>query len=154
MPLKTTYRSSSSQRGAVLTVSLLLLLIMTILGITALSSSTLEEKMSANKMNQHITFHAAESAHEGVLNNLNSLATAINTGGPETVNIDLNEPSVTSTAVINYLGQGLPEGFSLGENKGSFIAHRFDVQGTGTKASASAQTTTTQGLFIIGPGGS
>ena len=50
----------NTQNGSALILSLLLLLVMTMLGITAMSTSTLEEKMSANDRNQKVAFQNAE----------------------------------------------------------------------------------------------
>lgn len=50
------------QRGSVLIVSLLILLVMTLLGITAMSTTTLEEKMAGNIRDKGIAFQAAEAA--------------------------------------------------------------------------------------------
>lgn len=52
----------TEQHGSVLVVSLLILLIMTLLGITAMSTTTLEEKMAGNIRDENIAFQAAEAA--------------------------------------------------------------------------------------------
>ncbi len=52
----------NKQQGAVLIVSLLMLLVMTIIGLSAMRSTTLEEKMAGNYRNSNIAFQAAESA--------------------------------------------------------------------------------------------
>lgn len=51
-----------SQRGVVLVVSLMLLLVMTIIGLASMATSTLEEKMTGNLRDQSLAFEAAESA--------------------------------------------------------------------------------------------
>ncbi len=50
------------QRGVSLVVALILLLIMTLLGLAALRSTTLQEHMSANMIDRTAQFQAAESA--------------------------------------------------------------------------------------------
>ncbi|MEE9337106.1 MAG: PilX N-terminal domain-containing pilus assembly protein [Methylococcaceae bacterium] len=55
--------SSSSQQGAVLIVSLLFLVIMTILGVSAMSTNVLEEKMVSNIRQEKIAFQAADSCN-------------------------------------------------------------------------------------------
>jgi len=50
------------QNGSALIISLLMLLVLTMLGITSMSTSTLEEKMAANDRNQKLNFQDAESA--------------------------------------------------------------------------------------------
>ena len=50
----------NTQNGSALILSLLILLVMTMLGITAMSTSSLQEKMASNDRNQKITFQNAE----------------------------------------------------------------------------------------------
>lgn len=50
------------ERGSVLTISLVFLVLLTIIGITAMNFSTLEEKMAGNFKDQYLAFQAAESA--------------------------------------------------------------------------------------------
>jgi len=57
-----TVDSRHTQKGAALIVSLLFLLIMTIVGITAMQVATLEERMSGNMRARSLAFQAAESA--------------------------------------------------------------------------------------------
>ena len=51
-----------SQGGAVLIMALVFLVILTILGVTAMSGAALEEKMAANLKEQTVAFQAAETA--------------------------------------------------------------------------------------------
>ncbi|QSA99167.1 pilus assembly protein PilX [Methylococcus sp. EFPC2] len=53
---------AGAQKGAVLVVSLIMLLLMTLLGVTALQTITLEEKMAGNMRDRSLAFQAAESA--------------------------------------------------------------------------------------------
>jgi type IV pilus assembly protein PilX len=53
---------STSERGAALIVSLVFLLIMTILGVTAIRNTTLEERMAGNLRDSNLAFQAAEAA--------------------------------------------------------------------------------------------
>ncbi len=50
------------QKGAVLAVSLIILLVMTIIGLQGMSSTTLEERMSRNYRDSQLSFQAAETA--------------------------------------------------------------------------------------------
>lgn len=61
------------QHGITLIMSLLFLLLLTILGVTAINMSTLQEKMSGNLRDQDVAFQATESAlryGELMVNNL------------------------------------------------------------------------------------
>jgi len=50
------------QQGAVLVISLIILLVMTLIGITGMQTTVLEEKMAGNMRDQNLAFQAAESA--------------------------------------------------------------------------------------------
>ena len=50
------------QQGATLAVTLLMLLIITLLGISAIQVTQMQEKMTANLQDKELSFHAAESA--------------------------------------------------------------------------------------------
>lgn len=139
------------QSGAVLIISLIMLLVMTIIGVTAMRSSTLEEKMAANTMNYNITFHAAESAIENALDDTTSLVQAIVTNSPVSVDLDVGDSSITSNADVTYLGSGIALGFSLGQNASAFSSYRFDATGTASRANSGANVSMSQGVRRIGP---
>lgn len=61
------------ERGVTLVMSLIFLLLLTLLGITAMSTSTLQEKMSGNLRDQDVAFQAAESALRGGEDAVNQL---------------------------------------------------------------------------------
>jgi type IV pilus assembly protein PilX len=50
------------QTGAVLVISLFILVLITLIGVTAIQTTTLEEKMTGNMRDHDIAFQAAESA--------------------------------------------------------------------------------------------
>jgi Tfp pilus assembly protein PilX len=52
----------AKQKGAVLLVSMILLLMLTIMAITVASNSSLQQRMSANAQDQNLAFQAAETA--------------------------------------------------------------------------------------------
>lgn len=51
-----------NQQGAILITSLMLLVVMTILGLSAMQTASMEERMVANMRGEQIAFQAAESA--------------------------------------------------------------------------------------------
>lgn len=55
-------KSGFKQQGSVLSVSLFILLVITIVGATALNDTVMEEKMSSNFQTGHAAFQAAESS--------------------------------------------------------------------------------------------
>lgn len=73
-----------TQTGAALFVCLMLLTILTILGLSSVSTTTLEEKMAGNIRNKHMSFQAAEAAlrtGETTANGLNSTTLFNGTNG-------------------------------------------------------------------------
>lgn len=55
-------RAPRRERGAILIITLMFLVLLTIVGVASISSSTLEEKMAGNMREQANAFQAAESA--------------------------------------------------------------------------------------------
>ena len=51
----------AKERGTVLIFSLVMLLLLTILGVTAVTTSSLQEKMAGNMRDQYVAAHAADS---------------------------------------------------------------------------------------------
>jgi type IV pilus assembly protein PilX len=58
----THFHSQRRQNGAVLIVSMLFLVILTMLGVTAMTGTTFEERMSGNARDNAVAFQAAEAA--------------------------------------------------------------------------------------------
>ena len=86
------------QRGVVLVISLMVLLVLTLLGISSLDGSSMEEKMAANSQTASSTFQKAESAirqtfYEESKNPYDAFTNAEN-GATETY----NDPSYELTA--------------------------------------------------------
>ncbi len=59
--MKTNFYNIQQQQGAVLLMSLVLLIVLTLLGISALDSTKLETKMAANVQENHTAFQAANA---------------------------------------------------------------------------------------------
>ncbi|VAW73891.1 hypothetical protein MNBD_GAMMA12-3733 [hydrothermal vent metagenome] len=146
--------AGSRQSGAVLIMSMLMLLVMTLIGITTMNTATLEEKMSANSMNNNISLQASESAVDAALSDTNNLVLALNSSTPISVSTSLGVTGVTSVATIKYLGSTIAPGFSFGNNQGTFSTYQFEAEGTGSVPAANATSVTVQGIYRIGPGGS
>lgn len=56
------HSSHRPQQGAVLIIALIMLLGMTLIGVTSLSSTTMQERMAGNMLDLNIAFQAAEAA--------------------------------------------------------------------------------------------
>ena len=98
--------SMHRQRGVVLVVSLLMLLVLTLIGLAATRSTTIEQRLTANQRDTAVAFQGAEAAlrdGESLLNSAGLPNFALNTAGAYTETtmtvdwstIDWEDPSAT-----------------------------------------------------------
>jgi len=99
------------QQGAVLIVSLIILLVLTLIGITGMRTTVLEEKMAGNMNDQNLAFQAAEAAlrdGEDLMNTLVTNASFNGTAGrlaaTDTDPDWFNEATWSNTNSIAYSG--------------------------------------------------
>ncbi|MEJ2388843.1 MAG: PilX N-terminal domain-containing pilus assembly protein [Chromatiaceae bacterium] len=78
---------SPKERGAVLLVALIILVVMTILGITATQTTIVEEKMAGNLRDKDVAFRAAEAGLQEGLTYLDRLAGPPEVNGAGTQNV-------------------------------------------------------------------
>ena len=147
---------ASRQKGAVLIVSLMLMLVMTLLSIASMSTSVMQEKMAANAQNTNRTFQAAESAIGSLVTDIlggsqTSLSTAITAAnfiGPIS-NFDIADSHIVTTSQVEYLGEIiLSSGGSINADESSTLlrGHRFELTGIGRIDEVQAQTVIRQGV--------
>jgi len=147
------YRLPPRQRGAVLVIGLLILLVMTLIGVTAMSTATMQESMSVNGMNANIAFQAAESAVRAATSGITTAQTAMSSTGAvagPTVTYGTGSLTAVGNSQVTYVGISLATGWSLGKETGG-KAHQFTVSSTSTVAAANARTATNQGWASTGP---
>lgn len=143
------------QNGAALFAALIILLVITVMATSSISVTSLEQTMAMNTQAENMAFQASESAINAALDNDSLLLQAINSspGSWPTLDVDLNDANITSTAEIKHMGTGNASGFSLGLEAGMFGAYRFEIVGTGSVGSMNVQSETTQGLYKVAPSG-
>ncbi len=133
------------QSGAVLMTALVLLVIMTMLAITSMSTSTLEEKMAANSQDINRSFQTAETGLELVFTDENAFNTSNTTVSDGTAN-DIYTPaastvgsygaSVTYNAVM--LQAARPPRNSGWDTSNAF--YHFDLEATSITLAGSTST--------------
>ena len=112
--------NAAYQSGDVLIISLIILLLLTLIGITGMQSTSLEEKMAGNKRDKNLAFQAAESALKAAEASLNPppAFTDAGTGGfySETSTIPTASAILTdsfwttnpvATSTVTGLGNGI-----------------------------------------------
>lgn len=140
------YTHRLRQRGVVLVISLLMLLVLTMIGLAATRGTTIEQRMTANQNDQEVAFEAAEAAlraGESQLASASTLNFAGNTGGTYTLstmggtnwtNIDW---SPSGTAVTGYTAGIQPEPIV---NPSFFIV--YDPSGGGQTSGTTLKSST------------
>jgi len=71
------------QKGSVLILSLLMLVVLTIIGVSSMSTSSLQEKMAGNFRDREIAFQAAEVALAAAENYVMSTINTVNLGNAD-----------------------------------------------------------------------
>lgn len=61
LPITGNRRGSQGQRGAVLVISLIMLLVVTLIGVGSIRDTVLEERMAGNTRDRNVAFQSAES---------------------------------------------------------------------------------------------
>ena len=131
----------SSQRGATLIVGLVLLLVLTVVGVSGMNTATMEITMAANTQFQQDAFQNTEDAADIVIATRN-----YSTAGAATMDW-LNNPDSDRKAITTYQGNtDVPDAaFSSGEVQ----AFHFDIQSWG-RASRNATSNQVQSFYVIG----
>lgn len=156
-PSRTARLPLYGQQGAALIVSLVILLVMTVLGIGALSTSTLEEKIVFNSQDWNEAFQLAESGIRDGRTNATVMSQALNLGINGTISYTpplppSDPPRYAGNTTLRFASQGSAFGSSMGK----LIAYNFDVRGQGWIGVDAANRTTyaanQEGVQRIAPG--
>ena len=138
----------ADQAGAVLVVSLILLVVLTLLGLSAMNFTSLEHKMAANTQEGYRAFQAAETGLTDAMDNVNSLDLS------NPVTVDFGTLGATPASVsysTGFRGWSPPPLGSL-YSASSFSAAHFNVQSPG-RTTAGAAVVLDGGMFQIAPKG-
>ena len=136
------------QAGATLVVGLILLLVLTVVGVSGMNTATMEVTMAGNTQFQTDAFQAAEDGIDTVLAQ-RDFSTAGNTTLPPTGNPDYDRRAFTQFKGTTPVPDAA---FSMGVSTGSVQAFHFDIVSVGT-GPRNASSTHTQSFYQAGPGG-
>jgi type IV pilus assembly protein PilX len=133
-----------TQKGAALIVSLILMLVLTVLGISAMNMSTLELQMAGNNQASQLAFQAAETGID------RAMAGNVTTVSPTTYNnVALGDGTYSFTAQIACAATTVvPEGI-YSEDGGARAIH-FDATATG-QGPRNAVSFHRNSVYIVGP---
>lgn len=126
------YGTIRDEKGAVLVIAIVMLLILSIIGIYAMGSSINEIKISGQKKYYDTAFNDADGGVHFV-----RASNQFGTMGPGSADIPYSAPSGTDfnfTATLSYLGNSPPPaGTGTGQRAG-FKAHYHQIRSTGYDA--------------------
>jgi len=147
----TIHQSPAKQQGVVLVTALVFLVILTLLGISSMSTNTLEERMAANVQDINRAFQAAESGVNVALTDGTSFSGT--TRGYTYTGTDV--PVGSYGGNINYVTSYLDsseiqfQDISVAGSAGVFKHHHYDVKSTGSTATG-ASTSVGVGIKVLG----
>jgi type IV pilus assembly protein PilX len=136
------------ERGAALVVALILMLVMTVLGVSGMSTATLELTMAGNAQNQQDAFQAAETGIDIAIVQSNFATGAVSV-------VPLTSVGAGETEAVTRFQQTTPVpdiAFSIGVGTSSVQAFHFDVTSVG-RGPRGAESTHFQSFYVVGPGG-
>ena len=133
--------TAASQRGATLIVGLVLLLVLTVVGVSGMNSATMEINMAANTQFQQDAFQMTEDAVDTVL-----AMRDYTTDAPRTLNWIGGGAEYDRRAVTTYrMFTPVPNvGFSP-----DYAAFHFEVRSIG-RGPRNAQSEHVQGFYVVG----
>lgn len=144
----------AKQGGAALIVSLILLLVLTVVGLSAVENVALQSKMARNSEFKVQTYQialseiAAQQTQLAV--DLAPLDTALDDGSLVQTGDDIvmQPGDVTQTVSFDYVGTGVPpEGYSIDE----FVGRHFELNSRAQMDNTGIFSDQTQGLNYAGP---
>lgn len=124
--------TNHSQQGGILIVSLLVLLALTIIGLSSMDSSIMEEKMASNSQISTTAFQAAESAiREKYYEESTAPAMAVqHARNGDTAACNNCGDAVSSTEMVYPEQVGKTPLYN--SSSGTFVAHGIEIVGTAT----------------------
>jgi hypothetical protein len=141
------------QQGAVLVMALVMLTVLTLIGVSSMSSSTLELKVAGNTQQHDIAFQAAQSIID-----IAASEDPLNTNNYQVFKVDPNDPAfeqflfynssdgqATAQASTTWVGCKKNIGSSLEEGKAP-ASNFFNVRATGMTMTGSSSSVQVQGL--------
>lgn len=144
------------QSGAALIMGLVLLMVLSMLGLSSMRQATLEERIASNTQNQYEVFTAAESQVQNGLNDADILTNLYNSGSDSTQQVSNYEDQVvdnniTASTTFTWDSSGAPIDVSgAGSELGTYHAENIWVTGTASLDGTGVSSTQSALITIIG----
>ena len=135
------------QNGAALITALVMLVILTMLGLSSMSTNTMEERMAANSQETNRAFQASEAGLDQAYADVASFDLNHTVANPNTFTIAVGPYNTQLTYNIGFRQQTAPKRGSGWDSGYSF--YHFDIDSTAVTASG-ASTTIHAGSYQVG----
>lgn len=135
---------TSRESGAALVVALILVLVSTLMGVSAMQVSDVENKLVNNDKFRQVTFRAAEAASEQLFT-MDNLVILANDATATVASSSSVDGRVTVAAQLKPFGEGPAAGYSLGGQNG-FSSMKFVANATATLPAVDSSSTVVQGV--------
>lgn len=143
------------QQGAILVIGLVLLLVLTVLGISTMSTASLELSMAGNDQFQENAFQLAETGIDttiSALNNGTPVPAPLNPGVCPGLGAPVAVPAMGGSVAVQLCFQGDIPDITGGSSLGKIRQYHYLNQSQGL-AQGQATSFNQQGLFVRGPEG-
>jgi type IV pilus assembly protein PilX len=157
--LQTSSGTGSNEKGAVLVVGLLILLLATLLSVGAMNNANMQEKMAANAQNVNRAFQSSESAIDSNISefraaNITLLTEAIAQDGAASpvwpsITFSGGDSNISTVVVVKYRGVAATGiGISLNADEGdtSIPPTVYEMHATSATAGSNASANVIQGI--------
>jgi Tfp pilus assembly protein PilX len=139
-------RKFDRQQGFVLVLSLVMLAVLTLIGVSSMNSSNMELKATANARQHQVAFNAVQSVLEYAISDTGASLIDYQTSNaaPQVIDYSVAGADLLSATAV-YAGCTVGVGSSLEESKG-FSYNFFNITGKGSNATKTATSTQNQGV--------
>ncbi len=149
--------SQGKQRGAVLIVALIMLLVTTFVGFSTMETSNLEAKMATARELKELTFQTAETTIERALDDepliSDSYIAGLSNSAWPTKAYSFDDNKLNGSVEVAYLGDFITPGFSAkkGDSGSSMATIYYTIVGTASRDNTNIESRHTQGFYILQP---
>lgn len=137
--------SVRNQQGVSLLVSMVILILISLIGVTALKNASVEEQISSNLYQKNITFQASESAVENTILDNDIISSALTSASYVEKGVSVNVPNTKANVQYMFLGTAPAVGYT----QGVFSGARIMI--TSTATSGDTRTRTVHGVVRLVP---
>ncbi len=139
-----------NERGAVLIVALLMLLVTTLVGFSTMETSNLESKMASAHDAKARTFQAAETAIELTVDDEVMIGAAYLGGTDAGTDHDFTGTGLKARVDVDYLGIFPTPGYSATKGSGIATAY-YTIAASAQRSGTNISSDHTQGIYVIQP---